>query len=144
MAATFTATTEVTGTDSTTNETYSLDNVATVSSMGSFDKRYLTATTTVRNIIGFGASVEKGTFTALSGLCIINRGTDTGGVRIGMISGTDTAYILLGPGQCFFLWNRNLDTNTAGGAFSAFVSITDISVQAASGTSGVEYLLMHT
>lgn len=146
MATNFTVAITATGTDGTTGETYDISKSVTLSSMTGFDKRYLSFTDLAqRNIIGIGAAVGKGTFTALNGVILINRSATRIAV-IGVTSGTDTYYVQLAAGEFFVLWNNSIEANATGASWSgAFDGITNISVAGFDevGTLSLEYLLMH-
>lgn len=144
MAADYTMTLSLTGTDSTTSEIFSLTGTKAYTAQTSADKRTFTATTTLATIINFGATIGAGQFNFLSQLVFINRSTSIG-CKLGfIISGADTMYVQL-PAKGFFVLNsRSLDTNTTGAVFSAFADITSVTIQTDSSTATVDYLVIHS
>ena len=91
--------------------------------------RAQTITTTKANFLTLGAADGAGQLTALKFLVVWN--TDaTNFVTIGIESASDCVYIKIPAGKAIMLNTKELDANTAGSTFSAFVDATAISAKA--------------
>lgn len=141
MAATFTLTAGMTGTDSTSNEVYSLQ-LSTTKSAEYKDKRNVSVTTTLATILNFGAAMGAGQLIDTDGMLFINRDS-TNFIKLGFIvSASKAFYVKLLPNRPFFLWAKSIDTNVTGGAFAAFTDITSITVQADTAACLMDYLII--
>lgn len=142
MSATITITAGFSGTETITNEAFSLQLSTTLAGMEQKYKRTILATTTVQTVLLFGAAAAAGQLVDTNGVLFINRDS-TNFITLGFIvSGAKAFYVKLPPERCFFLWTKDLDTNTSGGAFSAFSNITSVTADADTGTCMLDILAL--
>lgn len=86
------------------------------------------------------AAVDKGTFLDFDGFFIMNR-DDTNFVRLRwQQGGGDTVDFKLEAGDFMILWNSNVEVNTTGAAFGAFVTLDTVAVQADTAAVDIEML----
>jgi len=86
------------------------------------------------------ASVDKGTFLDFDGFFIMNR-DDTNFVRLRWKeTGGDTMDFKLEAGKFMILWTKEVEVNTTGAAFTAFVNLDTVAVQADTADVDVEFL----
>lgn len=86
------------------------------------------------------ASVDKGTFLDFNGFFIMNR-DDTNFVRLRwQEAGGDTVDFKLEAGKFMILWTKEIEVNTTGAAFAAFVNLDTVAVQADTADIDVEFL----
>lgn len=143
MAANITVAASMSGTDSTTNEEFSLIAAATVASMESKDRRQVIVPSAgVVTVLLFGAAVAAGQLVNTNGIMFINRDA-TNFITLGFIvSGAKAFYVKIPAGMPYFLWTKDLDTNVTGGAFAAFTSITSITAKADTADCSLEYIVV--
>ncbi len=85
-------------------------------------------------------TVGKGTFLDFDGFFIMNR-DDTNFIRLRWLeTGGDTVDFKLEAGQFMILWNSNIEVNTTGAAFGAFVALDTVAVQADTAPVDIEIL----
>ena len=117
----------------------------------SFSKTLSDATQALREVINVptsevdlfgltGAAIDKGSFIDFDGFFIMNR-DDTNFVRLRWLeTGGDTVDFKLEPGDFMILWNSDMEVNTTGAAFGAFVTLDTVAVQADTSAVDVEFL----
>lgn len=86
------------------------------------------------------ASVDKGTFKDFDGFFLMNR-DNTNFIRLRWLeAGGDTVDFKLKAGKFMILWAKEIEVNTTGAAFGAFVNLDTVAVQADTADVDVEFL----
>jgi len=109
-----------------------LTNSKTYSSIAGAIERTLSIDTTERTVVVIDSgNVDGDALTALNFFAVKNTHASVA-IRVGLKSATDTEYIQVDAGESFILGSVSHDTNVTGAAYSAMVSITSITLTAAS------------
>ena len=86
------------------------------------------------------AAVDKGTFTDFDGFFIMNR-DDANFVRLRWLeTGGDTVDFKLEAGKFMILNTKEIEVNTTGAGFAAFVNLDTVAIQADTANVDVEFL----
>lgn len=123
-------------------KTFDVEYNKTVSSCTNALREIITIPTSEVDIFGLtsAATVGKGTFTDFDGFFIVNR-DDTNFIRLRWLqTGGDTVDFQLEAGDFMILWNSNMEVNTTGAAFGAFVTLDTVAVQADTAPVDIEML----
>ena len=111
-----------------------------VPSINEVSRRIVSVPTAVKTIAEFDPStVGPGKFDSddVRYLRVTNL-DNTHYITVGVKSGTDTAYFKVLAGGSFLINDINIDANTGGSAFSAFVRVTGVTAQANTAAVDVE------
>ena len=115
-------------------------NTYSVPSINEVSRRIVNVPTSVKTIAEFSTStIGPGKFDSddIRYLRVTNLDASNY-ITVGVASSTDTAYFKVLAGGSFVITDINVDTNTGGSAFSAFVRVTGITAQANTGAVDVE------
>ena len=132
----------VTFTLSLGGKAYDLTLTRAISAITRADKRIIRVpTATETEIIGVSGTVDRGVFDTFDILILINR-DDTNYVRLRLSqNANDTFDHRLDAGECFIIFNPNIEVNTTEAAFAAFVTADRVSAQANAAAVDLEYLI---
>lgn len=124
-------------------EIYNFTNQLTLANIKPFDPRVMTIPITAVTVVAFGTTVAAGQFIGANIKYIrVTNKDDTNFLRLRITKASGQTFdIKLEAGKSFMMGNTSESANTDGGAFSAFVTMDNISAQADTAPIDIEYFV---
>lgn len=124
-------------------EVYNFSNQLVLANIKPFDPRVMTVPTSEVTIMAFSTAVAAGTFIGANVKYIrVTNKDDTNFIRLRCTKTSGQTFdIKLEAGKSFMMGNTSESANTNGGAFSAFVTMDNISAQSDTAACDIEYFV---